>query len=72
MAVEERARLLSAMDILGYLSKGVAESAEPAPDTYLEREASYANPHGSSEAPHNQEGGQFHKTGEGEMGLPSL
>lgn len=30
------------------------------------------NPAESSEAPHTQEGGQVHKTGEGEMRLPSL
>jgi hypothetical protein len=47
MAVEERVRPLSAMDILGYLSRGVAEFAELAPDTYLERETSYTTPRDS-------------------------
>ena len=48
MAVEVWVRPLSAMGILGYLSKGVAEFAELASDTYLERETSYTTPRDSS------------------------
>jgi hypothetical protein len=56
MAVEERVRPLSAMYILGYLSKGVAEFAELAPDTYLEREASYTTPRRAARLPTPKKG----------------
>lgn len=65
MAVEERVRPLSAMYILGYLSKGVAEFAELAPDTYLEREASYTTPRRAARLPTPKKGGKSTRRAKG-------